>query len=79
MADEKGNSDRDGPDPASGSAQLLRLADYDRVQPGHIIAEMRDYWHGLRRGRAIPARSDVDNHLTGSRIGDDDVHHLDRF
>lgn len=60
MADEKGNSDRDGPDPASGSAQLLRLADYDRVQPGHIIAEMRDYWHGLRRGRAIPARSDVE-------------------
>ncbi|HIC65033.1 MAG TPA: PAS domain-containing protein, partial [Paracoccus sp.] len=21
---------------------------------------MRDYWHGLRRGRAIPARSDVE-------------------
>ncbi|MEO1960101.1 MAG: hypothetical protein ABGW82_03865, partial [Paracoccus sp. (in: a-proteobacteria)] len=64
MADEKGNSDRDGPDPASGSAQLLRLADYDRVQPGHIIAEMRDYWHGLRRGRAAAGDS-----FWGSRLG----------
>ena len=30
-------------------------------------------------GVAHPARGDVDDDLTGSRIGDDDVHHLDRF
>ena len=28
-------------------------------------------------GVAYPAGEDVDHHLTGSRVGDDDVHHLD--
>ncbi|WP_423212173.1 PAS domain-containing protein [Paracoccus yeei] len=40
--------------------KLLRLADFEPVQPGRIVAELRAYWDGLRQGRAIPVRADVE-------------------
>ncbi|MDP5306015.1 PAS domain-containing protein [Paracoccus spongiarum] len=44
----------------AASAQLIRLADFDRAQPARLLIEMRDYWQGLRRGRAVPARADIE-------------------
>lgn len=42
------------------SAQLLHLADFGTVQATRIVAELRGYWEGLRQGRAIPARAEVE-------------------
>lgn len=41
------------------SAQLLNLADFDRGNPFRVLSELRDYWDGLRNGRAIPSRLDI--------------------
>lgn len=46
--------------PRAPSAQLLRLADFDPANAARIIADMRAYWTSLRRGRAIPARADIE-------------------
>lgn len=46
--------------PHPPSAQLLRLADFDPANATRIISDMRAYWHSLRRGRAIPARADIE-------------------
>ena len=43
-----------------GKGTLLHLADYEAVQAERIIGELRGYWEGLRHGRAIPARADVE-------------------
>lgn len=43
-----------------GKGKLLQLADYEVVQPDRVIGELRGYWEGLRQGRAIPARADVE-------------------
>lgn len=61
MSDRQGRDDHhsDAPE-APPTAQLLRLADFDRTQPARIVMEMRDYWQGLRKGRAVPARSDIE-------------------
>ncbi|WP_246175159.1 PAS domain-containing protein [Paracoccus limosus] len=40
--------------------KLLHLADYETVQPDRIVGELRGYWEGLRQGRAIPARADIE-------------------
>lgn len=46
---------------ASGdTGQLIRMVDFDPNQPGRILIELREYWQGLRQGRAIPARSEVE-------------------
>lgn len=47
-------------DEGSASGQVMHLADFDRRPPGRVVAEMRDYWWSLRKGRAIPARADID-------------------
>ncbi|WP_348524692.1 PAS domain-containing protein [Paracoccus marinaquae] len=61
MPDRQGKDDQLAPhQPARQSAQLLRLADFDRDQPGRILIEVREYWQSLRRGRAVPARSDIE-------------------
>lgn len=60
MSDGKGKDEQQGTGDLPPSAQLVRLSDFDRTQPARLLAEMRDYWHGLRRGRAIPARSDIE-------------------
>ena len=48
------------PEPRDERDRVVQLRDYDACRPDRILREMRDYWDGLRRGRAIPARSDVD-------------------
>lgn len=60
VPDSQGEDKQRTGEEAPRSAQLLRLADFDRTQPTRIIAEMRDYWQSLRQGRAIPARSDIE-------------------
>ncbi|MDO6668394.1 PAS domain-containing protein [Paracoccus sp. 1_MG-2023] len=40
--------------------RVVRLADYEPCRPDRVLAELRDYWEGIRNGRAVPARSDVD-------------------
>lgn len=47
-------------DNGSDTGRVMRLADFDPRPPGRIVAEMRDYWWSLRKGRAIPGRADVD-------------------
>lgn len=46
--------------PRRPSAQLLRLADFDPTNATRIVTDMRAYWESLRRGRAIPARADIE-------------------
>lgn len=58
MQDEEDRSDH-LPE-ARDTAKLLRLADFERDTPARVINEMRAYWNSLRKGRAIPARSDVE-------------------
>ncbi|KGJ06082.1 PAS domain-containing protein [Paracoccus halophilus] len=41
-------------------ARVFRLADFGPAHPDRIMAELRAYWEGLRQGRAIPARADVE-------------------
>lgn len=52
----------DGMDAAGvmDSAKLFRLADFERDTPARIVNELRAYWNSLRKGRAIPVRSDVE-------------------
>lgn len=57
MSDSHGKDDQQAAPP---TAQLLRLADFDRTHPARIMAEMQEYWQSLRQGRAIPARSDIE-------------------
>lgn len=54
-----------GPGAGSGdsggqSGQVLHLIDFNPARPGQIILEMRKYWEGLRKGRSIPTRADVE-------------------
>lgn len=46
--------------PTSASGQVLRLAEFDRSHPQRLMLELREYWHSLRQGRAVPARSDIE-------------------
>ncbi|QFQ86739.1 PAS domain-containing protein [Paracoccus kondratievae] len=49
--------------PSQNRGKLLRLADYELpIRPGSILGEIRSYWEGLRQGRAIPDRADIDPH-----------------
>lgn len=49
-----------GADPREKRGELLHLADFDRIRPGQILLEMRAYWEGLRKGRGIPMRADIE-------------------
>lgn len=44
---------------ADEGGQVLRLADFNPAHPARIMADMRAYWDSLRKGRAVPARSDI--------------------
>ncbi len=46
--------------PRVQSGQLLRLADFDPANAARIVTDMRAYWTSLRKGRAIPARADIE-------------------
>ncbi|WP_246020598.1 PAS domain-containing protein [Paracoccus subflavus] len=39
--------------------QVVHLADFNPLNPARIMTEMQAYWDGLRRNRAVPARSDI--------------------
>lgn len=41
------------------TATLVRLADFEARGTGKIMSELREYWQGLRRGRGVPMRSDI--------------------
>lgn len=57
---ETEDDDAAGTNPSLAGGQVVRLVDFDRTNPARILSEMREYWNGLRKGRAVPARSDVD-------------------
>lgn len=42
-----------------GLERILRLSDFGARHPGRILADLRNYWDGLRHGRAVPCRSDI--------------------
>ena len=54
----RNGDDDDVMDPVSG--RVLHLADFEPQKPARVVSFVRDYWWSLRRGRAIPARADVD-------------------
>lgn len=56
MADDRDSGD----DENRGPAPLVRLSDFDPRHPGRILAELRGYWDGLRRGRALPTRAEIE-------------------
>ncbi|AXC49831.1 PAS domain-containing protein [Paracoccus suum] len=58
--DQFSGGDKDFDGPCAGLADLVRLSDFDPRHPGRILGELRGYWDGLRRGRAIPTRADID-------------------
>lgn len=61
---EENDKHEDGSDFAEaagpGGAQLLHLADFGQARPARIMADLHHYWQGLRRGRAMPTRADVE-------------------
>ncbi|WP_181900634.1 PAS domain-containing protein [Paracoccus thiocyanatus] len=63
MSDDQGQDGnpphKPGP-PHGRPGRLLRLSDYEPVQMDRILGELRGYWEGLRHGRAIPDRADVE-------------------
>lgn len=50
------------PDDAAGTrrGEVVHLTGHGPVSADRIIRDMRGYWNGIRKGRAVPARSDVD-------------------
>ncbi|WP_041527279.1 PAS domain-containing protein [Paracoccus aminophilus] len=48
------------PASAPTMGEVVQLIDFDPIRPGQIIIELRAYWESLRKGRAIPERSDVE-------------------
>src|SRR5690606_32280451 len=60
IVSEPGEDDAPGQQP--DGAQLLRLTDYGGIGMARILTDLRDYWQSLRRGRAVPARADVEPH-----------------
>ncbi|MDO5613968.1 MAG: PAS domain-containing protein [Paracoccus sp. (in: a-proteobacteria)] len=36
------------------------MTDFNPEQPARILSDLRAYWQGLRKGRAVPLRSDVE-------------------
>lgn len=62
MMQDHGQDEDLGPEPRMprGKGKLLRLSDYEPVHVDRIIGELRGYWEGLRQGRAIPSRGDVE-------------------
>ncbi|MFB2532570.1 PAS domain-containing protein [Paracoccus sp. p3-h83] len=46
--------------PPPGDPRILPLADFDRRIAHRTITELRSYWQGLLRGRAVPERAQID-------------------
>lgn len=45
---------------SAGAGRVVTLADFDRRISHRTLTELRAYWNGLQRGRAVPDRADVD-------------------
>lgn len=60
----KDNSQNRGPGtpqgPNPGFGHLVQLSDFGEPQAKRMLADLRSYWEGLRQGRAIPARAEVE-------------------
>ncbi|MRX51282.1 PAS domain-containing protein [Paracoccus sp. S-4012] len=41
-------------------AELVRLSEAGPLHAGRTLGELRAYWDGLRRGRAVPERGDIE-------------------
>ncbi|MFC0202188.1 PAS domain-containing protein [Paracoccus rhizosphaerae] len=46
--------------PDDGPARIVRLQDYETCRPDRVLRGLHDYWTSIRKGRAVPMRSDVD-------------------
>ncbi|MCZ0962215.1 PAS domain-containing protein [Paracoccus benzoatiresistens] len=53
--DDKGSN----PPLADRTGRIVHLADFNPMQPARILNDVHAYWNSLRRGRAVPARSDI--------------------
>ena len=53
-------ADSAAPPAPDAGGQIVRMVDFNPEQPARILSDLRDYWQGLRRGRAIPTRADVE-------------------
>ena len=42
------------------TGRVLHIHEFGVDQPARIVAELREYWNGLRLGRAVPSRSDIE-------------------
>ena len=40
--------------------RLTHLSDHGPARALHVMRHLRDYWQGIRRGRPVPSRMDVD-------------------
>ncbi|WBU65168.1 PAS domain-containing protein [Paracoccus aerodenitrificans] len=47
-------------DDAAHSVEKLRLVLASGLDPDRILSDLRGYWDGLRKGRAVPDRADVE-------------------
>lgn len=52
--------DQPGGPTATPTGRLIHLASAEAAQPEHLMLDMREYWQSLRKGRSVPARSDID-------------------
>ena len=55
-------ADEESLNPASShtaGAPVILMAERTSVQPARLVADLRGYWDGLRQGRAVPTRTDV--------------------
>lgn len=60
MSDVEDDSDRALGAGGSRRGEVVRLLDRGAASAETVIRDMRRYWNGIRKGRAVPARSDVD-------------------
>ncbi|WP_299841449.1 PAS domain-containing protein [uncultured Paracoccus sp.] len=54
------DNQKSGDLPPGAGGRVLHLAEFDANNPARILADLRDYWQSLRRGRAIPLRSEIE-------------------
>jgi hypothetical protein len=61
MSDQDDGSNQSG-SPAMGQqpGQVVQLLQHEPAAPDRVVRELHSYWTSLRKGRAIPARADVD-------------------
>ncbi|MGO4855197.1 PAS domain-containing protein [Phaeovulum sp. W22_SRMD_FR3] len=43
-----------------GLGEVVSMAGFERAAQNRVVEEVRAYWEGLRRGRPVPSRAEVD-------------------